>query len=72
MLNIFFVSTFRNIFSSKFLIADNYKTLKDSVFVTIYLLLVLYCLAYTADDDSLIYVVETFSFQNYSGLIFPP
>ena len=33
---------------------------------------VLYCLAYTADDDSWIYVVEMSSFEIYSGFIFPP
>ena len=30
---------------------------------------VLYCLAYSADDDSCIYVVETSSFKTYCGLI---
>ena len=33
---------------------------------------VLYSLAHTADDDSWIYVVETFSFRGYCGLYFPP
>ena len=32
----------------------------------------MYCLAYTADDDSWIYVVETSGFEIYSGFIFPP
>ena len=37
---------------------------------------VLYCLAYTADDGTFvvveIFVIETSSFENYYGLIFPP
>ena len=33
---------------------------------------VLYCLAYPAEDDSSIYVVETSSFKIYNGFIFSP
>ena len=48
------------------------RTKLNELFLIFSVLSILYYLAYTDDDGSLIYVVETSSFEIYSGFIFSP